>query len=584
MNTETKESLNQDLNVLLLEDFDLDAELVEMQIMKSEPNWQVHRVSNQGDFEAYLKEQEPDVILSDYNMPSYSGMEAFLTVKELNLEIPFIIVTGDLPEETALECIKKGVDDYIIKSSLLRLNVAIQQACEKRSIANNLRKSEKRFKQIFENAAVAIAAFQCPDIYKRYREIKLTTQGELQPLQMAQVLKYLCMTDVNEEALNLFKANDQEQMRKEFFKLFDHTVYKWIGVCFEAMIKGQRVAQHEVRAKNLAGENLYLRMKISIDPSDIEHFNVSMIDLTNEKRSESRVNKLLARLEQTVDVRTKELKEMNKKLQSQAIDRERITRVLRDNYVQMTDSIIAAKRIQQLMLPSIQSITDGFSDAFVYLRPKDIVSGDFYWYYKRGSKAWIACVDCTGHGVPGAFMSMISSKILNQIVIEQQTHSTAVILKAVDEYIVKELKQHESDTRVSTGMDISLCCFDEENNKLHYSGAFHSLYHYHKTELQVLKGDRFAIGGTFKMEDKTFTEHTVDIAKGDSVYMLTDGYLDQFGGPKNKKFTRRRFMKLLDQVQGKPMYEQEMEIKSKLQDWKSTCEQIDDILVMGINY
>ncbi|MGB0423048.1 MAG: PP2C family protein-serine/threonine phosphatase, partial [Flavobacteriales bacterium] len=207
-----------------------------------------------------------------------------------------------------------------------------------------------------------------------------------------------------------------------------------------------------------------------------------------------------------------------------------------------------------------------------------------YWYYKRGSKAWIACVDCTGHGVPGAFMSMISSKILNQIVIEQQTQSTAVILEAVDDYIIKELKQHESDTRVSTGMDISLCCFDEENNKLHYSGAFHSLYHYHKNKLQVLKGDRFAIGGTFKMADKTFTEHTVDIVKGDSVYMLTDGYADQFGGPKNKKFMRKRFMDMLDEIQGKTMFEQEMEIKSRLQDWKSTSEQIDDILVMGISY
>ncbi|MEO0404626.1 MAG: SpoIIE family protein phosphatase, partial [Bacteroidota bacterium] len=546
--------------MLLLEDYDLDAEMVQDHLERSGNNYEIHRVENKESFEEFLKDAVPDVILSDYNLPSYSAMEAFIKVKELDLKIPFIIVTGDLPEERAIEFMKEGIDDYIIKSSLMRLGVAIEGAREKRRISSNLANTEKRFKQIFQQAAVAIAAFECPKLYQRFSEMMSKKQGRhLQPEDMFYVLKYLKMTDINEEAIKLFKADSPEHLSKKFFGLFDQSVFQWISKCFGAMVSGERTAQEEVIATNLAGEKLYLRMKISIDPSDVESFNVSMIDLSNEKRSEKRVTKLMERLENTIDHRTKELQEANKKLKNQANDRERITKVLRENYVQMTDSIIAAKRIQQLMLPNIQNITDGFDDAFVYLRPKDIVSGDFYWYYKRGQKAWIACVDCTGHGVPGAFMSMISSKILNQIVIEQQTESTATILEAVDDYVIRELKQHESETQVSTGMDISLCCFDADKKQLHYSGAFHSLYHFQNGEMEELKGNRFAIGGTFKMDQKKFTEHVVKLQEGDCIYMLTDGYLDQFGGPKNKKFTRKRFIDLLHSVQGKSMFDQEMQ-------------------------
>lgn len=574
------------LKVLLLEDYDLDAELLEHALHKTKPGCEVIRAKDKESFEAFLDSFIPDVILSDYSLPSYSAMDAFVTVKELDLEIPFIIVTGELPEETAIEFMKEGVDDYLIKSSLLRLGVAIDNAREKKDISKNLRKSEKRFMQIFEHAAVAIAAFSCPNLFERYHSVKQKRGAmPLTPEDMAYVLKYLSMTDVNLEAVKLFNAKDKKELKSQFFSLFDPSVFLWIQKYFDAMVNGERFAQKEVKATNVLGEKIHLRMKISIDPSDIERFNVSMIDLTNEKRSEARVTKLMERLEHTIDNRTKELKEANLKLKTQASDRERITKVLRDNYVQMTDSIIAAKRIQQLMLPNIQHITDGFDDAFVYLRPKDIVSGDFYWYYEKDDLAWIACVDCTGHGVPGAFMSMISSKILNQIVIESHTTDTAEILNSVEEYVVKELKQHESDTRVSTGMDISFCCFDKSKNLLTYSGAYHNLYCVRKSgEKEIFKGDRFSVGGTFKMENKLFNTHTIDIEKGDCFYMLTDGLLDQFGGPKNKKFTRKRFGELLDKVQGKPMFEQEMLIKSALQDWKSTSEQIDDILVMGIRY
>jgi serine phosphatase RsbU (regulator of sigma subunit)/CheY-like chemotaxis protein len=572
------------LKVLLLEDYDLDAALVKDQLQRVHPEWKIDHVSNKQEFESFLLKSQPDIILSDYNLPSFNGMEAFLTVKGLNLEIPFIIVTGELPEEVAIECIKEGVDDYIIKNSLLRLNVAIQKAIEKRSISNNLEQSIHRYHQIFQNAGVAIGAFHAPNMIQLFKKtIQHKSLDEFEIIDFRGILQNLRLTDANKQAVKLFKAKNIDELREKFFSLFAKDAFKWVGKCLSSLGEHQEV-EGTLKAKTLEGGYLYLRMTMSFDPTDNERFNVSMVDLTKARESEQRLNKVMQRLETTVEQRTKALTSLNIKLQNQAKDRERINGVLRDNYIQMTESIIAAKRIQQLMLPKIQDVADAFDDAFIYLRPKDIVSGDFYWFHKTDTKAWIACVDCTGHGVPGAFMSMIGSKILNRIIIEDCTEDTGEILNEMDNYIVKELKQHDTDTLVSTGMDISLCCVDFEKNMLQFSGAFQNLFCFQNGKLQMLKGDRYSIGGTFKIENKSFSAHTLELNEGDTFYLLSDGFADQFGGPMNKKFTRKRWIHELEAVQGLSMYEQEMKLKSALQDWKSTNEQVDDILVMGMRF
>ena len=184
--------------------------------------------------------------------------------------------------------------------------------------------------------------------------------------------------------------------------------------------------------------------------------------------------------------------------------------------------------------------------------------------------------------MPGAFMSMVGSNVLNQAVIESKTESTSKILEKLDDLVIREMRQHEQGTEVSTGMDISLCSFDFAKMEMRYSGAFQQLYFIRDGELQIFKGDRFSLGGTFKHEGKKFSEHIIPIQRDDRLYMTTDGFLDQFGGPKNKKFTRKRFIELIQKANGETMYDQEMEIKNALQDWKGAYEQIDDILVVGI--
>jgi serine phosphatase RsbU (regulator of sigma subunit)/DNA-binding response OmpR family regulator len=577
----------EDIRILLLEDYPLDAELVQSQLKKSHPKWNVDHVTDKEGFESYLKHNKPDVVLSDYSLPQYTGMEAFFTVRSLGIEVPFIIVTGQLTEETAIECIKEGIDDYIIKSSMLRLDIAIQKAIQRRhsedarkKIARELYMSELRYKSIFDHAGVAILEMSTTE---DLRSLLIHTGDQKQRrVSIRQAFRSLVPTAVNEETLKLFQAKDMGQLISDFHLLFPSHFYRHVLQCMDYFSQGITSAEFTFSTRSFQDSRLELQIKTVYDPSRPQFFTVSFSDLTRIKKSEERALKVVERLGDTVAERMLEMSNLNEKLRTQADEREKFSLIMRENYVQMTESIIAAKRIQQLLLPTHSSIANAFQDAFVYMRPKDIVSGDFYWFYSVGNVRWIACVDCTGHGVPGAFMSMISSKMLNQAIIEHQLEDPAEVLKSIDAYVIRELKQDLSDTLTSTGMDISLCKFDYNSNEVEFAGAFQSLYHISDGLLEQEKGDRFSLGGTFKMKSKTFTLKKRSFKPGDTFYMSSDGYVDQFGGPQKKKFMRKRFIKMLGEIHDQSMYDQEMAIKSALQDWKGSTEQIDDILVMGI--
>lgn len=571
----------------MLEDYLLDAKLMTKAISTEHPDWEIEHVSDKAGFENALAAEAPDIILSDFSMPQYTGMDAFLTVKELGLEIPFIIVTGELPEDEVVNCIKEGIDDYVIKSSLTRLNVAINNALAKRheelrrkQISSDLEKSESQFQTIFNNAGVAIFEIEFENIKEIEEKRMHWRKADFEQIQ--QIFQGVKILEVNDNALELFQAKTKESLRGSFAKLWQADDISALRYSARQIAKLSNSFEEKAHFTTLDGGSNFLKFKFSLIDKEHGRYIVSFVDLTDVKRSENKLNNVIERMESVVESRTEELNNVNLQLQAQARDRERINEMLRDNYVHMTESIIAAKRIQQLMLPPKQIIADCFSDVFIYLRPLDIVSGDFYWFYQKGHKCWIAAVDCTGHGVPGAFMSMVGSNVLNQAVMANHTSSTSEILQKIDDQVIRELRQHEQGTEVSTGMDISLCSFDFSKMEMRFSGAFHQLYLIRDGELNTFRGDRFSLGGTFKHEGKSFEEHVIPIQRDDRVYMTTDGFLDQFGGPKNKKFTRKRFMKLISEVTGKTMYDQEMEIKSALQDWKGAYEQIDDILVIGI--
>lgn len=258
---------------------------------------------------------------------------------------------------------------------------------------------------------------------------------------------------------------------------------------------------------------------------------------------------------------------------------------------EITDSITYARRIQEVILPREELISQKLSDYFIFYKPKDIVSGDFYFFNTIAEKTrdtgqkkiWIivAAVDCTGHGVPGAFMSMIGNNVLNQVVIEKEVTSPADALKVINEKVVQSLKQYDAGNSLSDGMDMALCAIDLDNLFMQYAGAHRPLLIIRKGEAHQYKASKYAIGG-YHREDKVFNDVNIRLQKGDAVYLFTDGFADQFGGPKGKKFKYKNLVKMLTSVHSLSMQEQKRELEKTFSDWRGDLEQVDDVLVIGI--
>ena len=275
-----------------------------------------------------------------------------------------------------------------------------------------------------------------------------------------------------------------------------------------------------------------------------------------------------------------------------------------------------AKRIQNAILPEENLLLKHF-DSFVYYLPKDIVSGDFFWIKEVDKKLYFSVVDCTGHGVPGAFMSIIGFNSLNRIVEDLQLSETGLILDKLNELVIHSIRKQDKDgSSIRDGMDLSFCCIDLESNMLQFSGANNPLYILRPNviaseeqpvpksretkqsysneqiaslpsvvrndnyELIEIKADKMAIGGA--ENSKNYQTHQVQLQQGDAIYLFSDGYADQFGGPKGKKFMYKRFKELILSVQDHSMSKQKEILDVTMLNWKGDLDQIDDICVLGV--
>ncbi len=294
-------------------------------------------------------------------------------------------------------------------------------------------------------------------------------------------------------------------------------------------------------------------------------------------------------LEEEVQLRTFQLRQEKEKVEIVNKEVTEQKAIIEAKNHDITDSIKYAKNIQEALLPPLQNLHNELNDAFVLYLPKDIVSGDFYWFAKRNKKRFIASVDCTGHGVPGAFMSIIGNTLLNEIVTEKNITSPAEILNELHLGVKTALKQSgNAENERRDGMDIALCSLNEEGTILEYAGANRPLWIFRKNKngeaaFEIIKANKFPIGG-LEMENevkRTFTNHSISIEKGDTIYLFSDGYADQFGGSKGKKFMVGNMQKLVSDIYHKPIKEQEQLLLKNFLDWKGELEQIDDVLVIG---
>lgn len=282
-----------------------------------------------------------------------------------------------------------------------------------------------------------------------------------------------------------------------------------------------------------------------------------------------------AALEEVVQERTVEINEQKSEIER---SRDEIAKYAKD----ITDSIKYAKRIQNAIFPVQQDVKKIFPESVVFFQSKDLVSGDFYFADKIGSKRIFAAVDCTGHGVPGGFMSIVANNLLQQAIRQNGLTKPSEILDYASAGITHTLHQTYDESTVKDGMDIAMCCWDENENTIEYAGAYNPLYLFRDGELTQIKGDRFPAGTFIGEQAKKFTNHKLDAKSGDMLYVFSDGYADQFGGPKGKKFMMRRFRELLTDIHKKPVDEQHDLLLAHYKNWKGNLEQIDDIIVMGI--
>jgi ligand-binding sensor domain-containing protein/ABC-type amino acid transport substrate-binding protein/serine phosphatase RsbU (regulator of sigma subunit) len=300
-------------------------------------------------------------------------------------------------------------------------------------------------------------------------------------------------------------------------------------------------------------------------------------------------------LERIVSERTAEIVEKNEELQQRQeeilaqrdeIEKQRDTaRQQRDEISmqkkEITDSILYASRIQNAILPPTDYIAESFKEYFILFRPRDIVSGDYYWMHRKDEYTVFAAVDCTGHGVPGAFMSMLGTAFLNEIVTKKaEVPKANEILNKLRHQVITSLHQKGAENETKDGMDIALFIINSSTNELEYSGAFNSFYLAREGEIIEYKADRMPIGVSFN-QDKPFALHKIQLQKNDSIYVFSDGYIDQFGGIEGKKYKTKNFKTLLLSIQDKDMAEQKEILNKSFDEWRGNIEQIDDVLVAG---
>ncbi|MCZ8156775.1 MAG: cyclic nucleotide-binding domain-containing protein [Leptospira sp.] len=346
-----------------------------------------------------------------------------------------------------------------------------------------------------------------------------------------------------------------------------------------------RLDQHDFY-KIMGNSTEFMRGVIRILIERLAEQNKELIDTLKKREVE---------LTRQVEEQTKDLINAILEIKSQNDDLEKYNKeiinqkaIIEEKNHHITESIRYARTIQQSILPSTELISWTLPDSFILFKPRDVVSGDFYWFASKTilyenteeTVVIIAAADCTGHGVPGAFMSMIGSSLLNDIVNARGVIEPDEILNLLHRGVRYSLNQEQTESR--DGMDISLCTIHLERKILKYAGAMNSLYYIQNEEMREIKADRRSIGGSQKEEQRIFTKHELDISTPTTFYLTTDGYLDQFSGLDHKKFMSKRFKDLTFEIHNQPMSDQKIHFDKTIQTWMDGCEQIDDILVIGV--
>jgi serine phosphatase RsbU (regulator of sigma subunit) len=250
---------------------------------------------------------------------------------------------------------------------------------------------------------------------------------------------------------------------------------------------------------------------------------------------------------------------------------------------EIAESLKYASYIQQALFPSSADVTRLLPDHFIFFQPCNLVSGDFYFISETSEHIYLAVGDCTGHGIPGAFMSILGITLLNTIINRYNPRKASLVLNQMREHVMKALSQTGAQAEQKDGIDIAICLLNKQNNSMEFSAAFNPVYLIRNRKLIEFQGDKMPVGIGSEQE-RPFTNHVLDLENGDMIYLFSDGFADQFGGKDGKKFKYRPFRDLLIQISELPVHEQKNQLQQTFNSWKSNLRQLDDVLVFGFRY
>lgn len=557
----TKGDRLQNISLLLIENSEIDAISIAEFLNESEQfNYDITHLPNLEETNQFLLESKVDVILVNLVLSDSYGMHTFDELFHRHSDTPFIIITDFNDHLIGVNAVKKGAQDYIIKEEISStvLNRSISYSIERKNAEKEVRKSEEKYRELFlrSNDAIYMSTIDGDFI-------------DINPSGLA--LFGYSLVDLSSLKVRDLYTNDQDRD-----KLKEELANKGQVDDYEVVL---------VKKDGITEVNCLLSSKVILDGNKkIVGYQGIIKDITAKKKAEQALMQSLREL----DFANKELSILNETLEEKVRERTLQLRkemsLVETQHKEIKESIQYAKRIQASILPPIQKIKKGIGEFFIYYEPKDLVSGDFYWYEMVNNKPLFAVVDCTGHGVPGAFMSIIGYTQLNEIVSEGRITDPGVILKELNKRVKMALNQNSMNSKNSKdGMELGIISVNYQQSKLEYAGAMRPLYMIKNGDLHIIKGDKYSIGGVSKHK-KEFTTTRINIEKDDCFYLFSDGYPDQFGGPNGKKFMVRHVGEMLKGIAHLPMNEQMVIVKQTIKDWMKDEDQIDDILISGIKF
>ncbi|MTI21338.1 PAS domain S-box protein [Fulvivirga sp. RKSG066] len=505
-------------------------------------------------------------------------------------------------------------------------------------------RTQKRMQLLLENASEVITIYEEDETVRYISPSVEPILGYSQKEMMGKSDIEKVHPDMREEFDNMFKkllANPDEQVTIQYEYQTKEGSYIWIestGTNFMSnpAIQGMIVNSQDITERRRAEQEQRMRSKMQalsensldlitrlesnsisyINPIIEEYTGKKPQDFINQKVDEADLNEnilshwlqIVEEVNKTNEKVTSEMdfpSEMGDRvMQVNAIpefdesndlesvlvvshditERKIIELEIQNKNKKIADSINYAKRIQNAILPNNAVIHRVIPDSFILYKPKDVVSGDFPWYVKIGDDIFMAAVDCTGHGVPGALLSLIGYFLLNDIVRSRKISDPGIILDQLDEGVTSTLRQDQDDSKTKDGMDIALCKINMKTRKVEYAGAHRPLYVMKKGEMVEIKGNKFAIGGGIYKNQTNFTNTKLELDKGDSFYFCSDGFPDQFGGPDNRKFGPKRLRALIQEEHTNSMKEAYKRFDKEWEDWRGNEKQTDDVLLIGIKF